>query len=93
MKDDDRPFTPDWFSPTGDTIRECMKLRGVSREELSCHLGKADNEFVDALLDGASSVSRRTAVVLADVLGSTAEFWLKRDATYWADRKRLWGHQ
>lgn len=75
---DDRPFRPDWYSPTGDTIKTCMASKGVS-----------DNGYVDSLLDGSGVVRPESAKVLASVLGATAEFWIRRDERYWADRRRI----
>lgn len=89
VNDNDREFRPDWYSPTGDTVREWMRLKGVSREHLSCCLGEADNGFIDALLSGTAAVSPGTAVALASALGGTADFWLRRDARYWADKARI----
>jgi HTH-type transcriptional regulator / antitoxin HigA len=89
MSMDDRPFRPDWYSPTGVTIKTCMASKGVSREHLSHALGESDNGYVDSLLDGSGVVGPESAKVLASVLGATAEFWIRRDDRYWADRRRI----
>lgn len=91
MNQDDREFKPDWYSPTGVTIRECMRIKGMTREQLSCRLGESDNNFVDALLDGDAVVGKDVATVLASAFGATPEFWVRRDERYWADRKRIEG--
>lgn len=86
-----RPFSPDWYSPTGDSVKLAMLDKGVTREQLSCAMGEADDEWVDLLLEGEVSVTPRAATVLATVLGGTQSFWLRRDARYWEDRRRIEG--
>jgi plasmid maintenance system antidote protein VapI len=83
------PFVPDWCSPTGDTIRTAMEDLGISKDYLSCCLGDGSNDHLNALLNGEVMLGDYSAGVLAKVLGSTKEFWLRRDARYWYDRKRL----
>ncbi len=86
-----RPFRPDWYSPTGHSVKSAMEAKGISREYLSCALGEADNDWLDLLLEGAVTVTPRTATVLASELGGTQSFWLRRDAKYWEDRLRIDG--
>lgn len=91
MNDDSREFRPDWSSPTGVTVAECMRIHGVSREQLSCHLGEEDNEFVDALLVGEAVVGPETAKGLSAAFGGSVGFWLMRDGKYWQARNRIEG--
>lgn len=89
MSEDEREFKPDWYSPTGVTVRECMELRGISKEQLSCMLGETNNDYVDALLDGEAPVGRSSAVTLATALGATPYLWLSLDNHYWTERRRI----
>jgi len=87
--EEDRPFLPDWYVPTGHTVRHYMTIRGVSKEYLSHAMGEADNDFLDALLDGDAPVGPNTARILWSVFGVPSEFWLRRDERYWTDRRRI----
>ena len=79
------PFCPDWGSPPpGATIANLTEERGWSRSELADRLHCTEN-FVDSLLSGGVPVDNELAVKLEEVLGSTADFWLRREVLYRAD--------
>lgn len=72
-------------SPPGDTIKDIMEERGISRIKL----GKLLNIRADLLLkllNGTFLIDSDMACRLSDILGSTPEFWRERERLY---RKEL----
>ena len=88
MIDDGQTFGPDWVSPPGDTIRDLMEERDWSQAELARRLGFSA-KHLNQLVKGKTSLTRDTALGLERVLGSTAGFWLSREARYRARLARL----
>lgn len=71
----------DWLSPPGDTIADILEERGWSPAEFAQRIG-CSTQHVKQLLRGQASISEDTALRLQRVLGSTARFWLQREAAY-----------
>lgn len=80
-------FEPDWLSPPGESIEESLSDRGWTQAELAVRLNMSP-KFVNQLVRGKATLGAETAVALATVIGSTAEFWLRREATYRAGLAR-----
>lgn len=76
-----RPFTPDWVSPPGDTIDDILEERGWTQVDFAQRLGYSI-EFISQLIKGKAPINEDTAMKLEKVLGSTAAFWLRREAQY-----------
>jgi HTH-type transcriptional regulator/antitoxin HigA len=76
-----RPFTPDWVSPPGDTIADVLEERDWTQAELAERLGYT-TKHISLLINGKAPINEETAMKLERVLGSTAAFWLKREAQY-----------
>lgn len=85
MTDQEQTSSPDWASPTGDTIVDLMEERGWNRVELARCLGFSARHL-NQLINGSVSITNDTALRLERVLGSTVNFWLNREANY---RERL----
>jgi HTH-type transcriptional regulator/antitoxin HigA len=85
MTELDAPFAPDWVSPPGDTIADVLEERGWTQAELARRLGYTE-KHVSQLINGKATITEDTASRLERVLGSTAGFWLRKEATY---RERL----
>ena len=85
MIEQEQPFSPDWVSPPGDTILDLMEERDWSQVELARRLGFS-TKHLNQLIKGKTSLTDDTALRLERVLGSTANFWLNREAKY---RERL----
>ena len=83
----DEPFTPDWVSPPGDTIVDVLEERGWMPADLASRLD-CSPEHVRLLIDGKESITEDMAERLAQALGSTPGFWLRREAGY---RERIRG--
>jgi plasmid maintenance system antidote protein VapI len=61
-----------------------MEELGWCEAELADRL-QSTSEFVASLLNGEATIDKDLAVKLEKVLGSTAEFWLRREALYRED--------
>ncbi len=88
-----RPFTPDWLSPSGDTIEDLLEEQEWTQAQLAERMGYS-LQHVSQLIHGKAQITEETALKLEQVLGSTAEFWLTREAQYRAqlakaEEKRL----
>jgi len=81
MVEHEMPFEPDWLSPPGDTIADLLEERGWSQAEFAQRIGYTP-KHVNRLLRGKAPISEVTALQLERVLGSTARFWLQREAEY-----------
>jgi HTH-type transcriptional regulator/antitoxin HigA len=75
------PFIPDWISPPGGTIADLIEERGWSQADLAKRLGYTLKRM-NLLIEGKASITTETALKLENVLGSTADFWLRREALY-----------
>ncbi len=71
-------FTP---SPPGDTIRDIIDEKGISRDKLAHMLGASKHQ-IEMLLDGRYCIDNDMASRLADKLGSTVTFWENREKQY-----------
>lgn len=78
---DSTVFAPDWISPPGDTIDDLLEEFGWSKTEFAERTGFTARHL-DELVQGLAPITADVAERLALVLGSTAEFWLVRDAQY-----------
>ncbi|BDA74972.1 hypothetical protein RIVM261_087850 [Rivularia sp. IAM M-261] len=81
MIEANRPFTPDWVSAPGDTIADLLEERNWTQAQLAEQLGYA-TEHISLLMDGKVPINEEIALKLELVLGSTAAFWLNREAQY-----------
>lgn len=78
MKND---YNPDWVSPPGDTIRDILKEKNIPLYKLAQDLNRSPEQLVNLLL-GFSEITIPLANKLSELLGSTPEFWLKREENY-----------
>lgn len=74
-------FAPDWVSSPGETIADVLEERGWTQTELAERLGFT-RKHVNDLVQGRTTLTPDAAVRLATVLGSTAGFWLRREAQF-----------
>jgi len=82
------PFAPDWVSPPGETILDIAEERGWTQAELALRLGYTE-KHVSQLINGKAQLSVDAALRLERVLGSTADFWLNREANFQRHKARL----
>jgi HTH-type transcriptional regulator/antitoxin HigA len=86
------PFTPDWVSPPGDTILDLLEERDWTQAQLSERLGYT-TKHISQLINGKAPIHEETALKLERVLGSTAGFWLNREAQYRAQLAKMEEHE
>lgn len=88
MTETSSSFTPDWVSPPGDTIIDLLEERYWTQAQLAEALGYT-KEHISLLINGKASINEETALKLEQVLGSTAAFWLNREAQYRVNLARM----
>ncbi len=81
MTEQARLFQPDWVSPPGDTIADLLEEKGWSQAEFAQRCGYT-TKHASLLINGKASITEDTALKLERVLGSSARFWLVREAQY-----------
>ncbi len=74
-------FAPDWLSPPGETILDLLEERGWKQTELAKRTGYT-TKHISLLINGKASITEDTALKLERVVGSSAHFWLTREAQY-----------
>jgi len=74
-------FKPDWVSSPGDTIRDIMAEKGISRFKLGRML-KVSEKSVLGLMFGSFPIDNDMANKLSESLGSSVEFWEERERIY-----------
>ena len=74
-------FQPDWVSPPGDTISDLLEEKGWSQAEFAQRSGYT-TKHVSQLINGKATITEDSAIKLERVLGSSARFWMTREAQY-----------
>jgi HTH-type transcriptional regulator/antitoxin HigA len=74
-------FCPDWVSPPGETITDIIEEKDWTQVELAERLGYT-TKHLSLLINGKAALTEDAALKLERVLGSTANFWLNREAKY-----------
>ena len=77
----DRNELQDWVSVPGETILDMLEERGWSQSELAERTGYT-LIHISQLIEGNASITDEIALKLERALGSTAGFWLHREAQY-----------
>jgi addiction module HigA family antidote len=83
-----KPFLPDWICHPCESIAEGMDDQGLTLGEFAGRMGMSVGDAED-LVEGRVGISLEIAARLAEVLGSTAEFWTRLQANYEGERVRL----
>lgn len=81
-------FEPDWVSSPGATILDLMKERHLSVSEFAGAMHSTP-AVVAKLLNGIEPLTTDWAFLLARTLGSTPDFWLRRESQYRSGFSRL----
>lgn len=85
-------FLPDWVSCPGATIRDLLADRRASIDDLAKWTDQSPLQ-AEKLASGLAPITDALAAKLAGTLGSTKEFWLRRQALYQADLDRLFSDE
>lgn len=89
MADDlDAPFLPDWASPPGDSIQDGLDRLAMGAEDFGQLMGLSGDDVRD-LLRGHLRIMPEHAERLAEILGGSTLFWLRREAQYLESLARL----
>jgi HTH-type transcriptional regulator/antitoxin HigA len=83
-----KPFKPDWIVHPNESIKELLAERELSQAEFAARMGISKKHAND-LVGGRAGISADTAVGLAAVLGSTAQFWMNLQANFDAETARF----
>lgn len=75
------PFSPNWATYPGCTIKDILTEKKVSIDEFAKKMN-IDLKAIELLLCGKLSIDEDIATKLEISLGSTKEFWLKREEQY-----------
>jgi plasmid maintenance system antidote protein VapI len=78
---DEKPFSPNWTSPPGDTIFDWLQENKITQAELAKKLHLSLREMAD-LLKGEKRIGYGLAGLLSKNVGSSLAFWLARDREY-----------
>ncbi|NKM44310.1 ImmA/IrrE family metallo-endopeptidase [Rhizobium leguminosarum bv. viciae] len=77
----DEANATDWFSKPGDSIRAVMQRRLLSADHVATRL-EGGLGTLRSLLDGSMPIDTAMARSLADALGASPAFWLKRQENF-----------
>ena len=88
MANQQTTFSPDWVSPPGETISDLLEEKDWTQLELAQRLGY-NKKHLNQLIKGKAALTEDAALRLERVLGSTANFWLNREAKYREHLARL----
>lgn len=72
------PFSPNWISHPGSTIKDVLVDKKVSNVELAQKMN-LDIKAIELLLSGKLSIDDNIAYKLESTIGSTKAFWLSRE--------------
>lgn len=72
------------ISPPGDTLAEILDMKSISQAELALRMGRP-LKTINEIIKGKSAITPETAIQLERVLGTEADFWLRRENQYRLD--------
>ena len=81
-------FLPNWTSAPGETIREILNERNISIDTFAQKMGNSVSHM-ERLLQGKDEITEELSKKLANHLGSSVDFWLRREFQYREDLVRL----
>ena len=74
--------------PPGETLGEELEARGLSQSELARRMERPI-QAINEIVRGRKAITAETALQLEDVLGVSADFWLRLEADYQLSVARL----
>jgi HTH-type transcriptional regulator/antitoxin HigA len=81
-------FEPDWVTSPGETLREILEAKGMTKWELA-HRANISVQHVNRMILGSTKITSETAILLERVLGVSAKFWIAREVNYQIRNARL----
>jgi HTH-type transcriptional regulator/antitoxin HigA len=83
------PCDFDWEpTPPGETLLEMLEQQHITKDILASKLGYSDEE-TNSFIAGQIPITPEIAVLLEQLVGTSADCWLKLEASY-QDRKVQW---
>jgi HTH-type transcriptional regulator/antitoxin HigA len=79
---------PDVAIPPGDVLAEELEARGLTQSRLA-RLMHRPLQAINEIIRGRKRITGVTALGLAEVLGTSAEFWMRLEADYELNKARL----
>ena len=79
---------PDVAIPPGATLAEELEARKLSQSELARRMGRPV-QAVNEIVKGKKAITGETALQLEEVLGVSADFWMRLEADYQLARARI----
>lgn len=74
-------FSPDLIVTPGEQIKELLDEKGLSQRDLATFMGRP-YQVVNEIINARKSITAETALQLEDVLGVSAETWMKLESDY-----------
>jgi HTH-type transcriptional regulator/antitoxin HigA len=81
------PFSPDYGTPPGSTLREVLERLGLSQSELAERTGRP-KKTINEIVQGKAAITAETALQLERVLNIPASFWNNLERSYRAAQAR-----
>lgn len=75
------PFSPDYGTPPGASLREQLEKKGLSQSEVAERTGRP-KKTINEIIQGKAAITPETALQLERVLGVPASFWLNLERQY-----------
>jgi HTH-type transcriptional regulator/antitoxin HigA len=76
-----QPFSPDYGTSPGITLREVLEKLGLSQSDLAERTGRP-KKTIDEIVQGKAAITPETALQLERVLGIDASFWNNLERSY-----------
>ncbi len=76
------PFAPDYISPPGETLQDCLDERGWSAQDLADASDELTKGWIDDLISGEFIITPYVAKQLERSSLGPASFWLERERKY-----------
>jgi len=74
--------------PPGETLKEVLDDKNITQKELALRLGVTP-KHINKIINGTATISSDIALKLESVLGISASFWNKLEASYQETKARL----
>lgn len=81
MNDERWTYQPDAVSPPGATLLDLLEERELTQKELGLRMSRP-LKTINEIVKGKTGITKETALELERVLGTPADFWLRREARY-----------
>jgi HTH-type transcriptional regulator/antitoxin HigA len=79
---------PDRVIPPGEVLAEELAARGITQSKLARQMGRP-LQAVNEIVRGKKRITGETALQLAEVLGTSADFWMRLESDYELNKARL----